>query len=152
MGAKRPFRTGDRVRCIDALGYEKDKGKGVRLTHGNIYTVLGWDGDSLIHVLWDNGEEGENYATRFELVEETPHDRHKIASDGLSTDYYKLPTHASELRHLISHKGMSFARGNVFKACYRLGEKAGVDALYDINKIIFFAEEMKEMIERGEVV
>ena len=81
-----------------------------------------------------------------------PHDRPKIASDGLSTDYYKLPAHAQELRHLISHKGMSFARGNVFKACYRLGEKAGVDALYDINKIIFFAEEMKEMIEWGEVV
>lgn len=79
-------------------------------------------------------------------------DRTKVASDGLSTDYYKLPEHATELRHLISHKGMSFARGNIFKACYRLGEKEGVDTLYDINKIIFFAEELKEMIARGEAI
>jgi hypothetical protein len=41
-------------------------------------------------------------------------------SDGGSTiSYYGLPEHATELNHLMSAKGMSFARGNIFKACYR---------------------------------
>lgn len=77
-------------------------------------------------------------------------DRPKMSSDGGSTQYYYLPTHASELRHLISHKGMSKARGDIFKACYRLGEKEGVDALYDLNKMLFFIQDLIEMNERGE--
>lgn len=81
---------------------------------------------------------------------DVPHDREKTASDGGSTDYYKLPAHADELRHLISHKGMSKARGDIFKACYRLGEKEGVDARYDLNKMKFFIEDLIEMYERGE--
>ena len=87
-----------------------------------------------------------------------PHDyeeaRHSGASvsDGSHADYYILPTHAKELRHLISAKSMSFARGNVFKACYRLGEKEGVDILYDLNKMKLFVEDMLEMVERGEKV
>lgn len=79
-----------------------------------------------------------------------PSDRKKVASDGTSTDYYTLPEHATELRHLMSHKGMSASRANIFKACYRLGEKEGVDALYDLNKIKFFVEDLIEMHGRGE--
>lgn len=154
------------------------------------------------------------------------HDRQKIASDGLSTDYYKLPEtrklheiikfknmtmgiayifescytlldidksdiiitlgnihhiasqiienynkngnieceltnwkpntnvevpyHAFELRHLISHKAMSKSRGDIFKACYRLGEKLGTDILYDLNKIKFFTEDLIEMYNKNE--
>lgn len=81
-----------------------------------------------------------------------PKDRKKVASDGLTTDYYSFPPHARELRHLISHKGMSFARGNLFKACYRLGEKEGVDISYDINKMKFFIQDLEEMLERGEQI
>ena len=73
-------------------------------------------------------------------------------SDGGSTEYYELPEHATELKHLISHRGMSFARGNVFKACYRLGEKEGADVLYDLRKMQFFVQDMIEMHERGEGV
>lgn len=79
-----------------------------------------------------------------------PKDRGKVASDGLSTSYYKLPEHATELRHLISHKGMSKSRGDIFKACYRLGEKDGTDTLYDLNKMKFFIEDLIEMYHRGE--
>ena len=79
-----------------------------------------------------------------------PKDREKVASDGLSTSYYTLPSHATELRHLISHKGMSFARGNLFKAIYRLGEKQGTDVMYDLNKMKFFVDDLIEMYERGE--
>jgi len=77
-------------------------------------------------------------------------DRKKIASDGLSTSYYQLPEHACELRHLISFKGMSKSRGDIFKACYRLGEKDGTDTLYDLNKMKFFIEDLIEMNLRGE--
>lgn len=77
-------------------------------------------------------------------------DRAKQASDGGSTSYYVLPEHATELRHLISHKAMSKARGDIFKACYRMGEKQGVDALYDLKKMKFFVDDLIEMHERGE--
>lgn len=82
----------------------------------------------------------------------TASDRKKIASDGKSSEYYFFPDHAKELRHLISAKNMSFARGNIFKACYRLGEKDGVDLMYDLNKMKFFIEELIEMHQRGEHV
>jgi hypothetical protein len=74
----------------------------------------------------------------------------KVSSDGGSTSYYELPEHATELKHLISYREMSFARGNIFKACYRLGAKEGNDALYDLRKMQFFIEELIEMHERGE--
>ena len=74
----------------------------------------------------------------------------KVKSDGGSSAYFALPSHATELRHLISHKSMSKARGDIFKACYRLGEKEGTDILYDLNKIEFFIQDLKEMYERGE--
>ena len=77
-------------------------------------------------------------------------DRNKIASDGLSTSYYEIPKHAEELRHLISHKGMSKSRGDIFKACYRLGEKHGTEIEYDLNKMKFFINDLIEMHSRGE--
>ena len=64
----------------------------------------------------------------------------QVKSDGGSTSYYELPEGASELQDLIEHKEMNFAVGNMFKACYRLGQKQGGDAEYDLKKIIWFAE------------
>lgn len=61
-------------------------------------------------------------------------------SDGSSTDYYKIPVGSTDLIDLIEHKNMNFAIGNIFKACYRLGQKEGNDDAYDLRKIIFFAE------------
>lgn len=66
-----------------------------------------------------------------------------IKSDGGSTSYYELPVGATELNDLIEHKKMSFALGNIFKACYRYGEKDAASRLYDLNKIIYFAERLK---------
>lgn len=79
-------------------------------------------------------------------------DRIKVASDGSSTDYYKLPEGASELGDLIDAKGMCFNRANIFKACYRLGEKDGVDIEYDINKIIFFANRLRDAYKKGYII
>lgn len=72
-----------------------------------------------------------------------------IKSTGGSTGYYEIPEGARELNDLIEYKGMSFALGNIFKACYRLGQKADTDLIYDINKIIFFAERMKAYAEKN---
>jgi hypothetical protein len=72
----------------------------------------------------------------------------KTLSDGSSTDYYKIPSWATDLIDLIEHKKMNFAIGNIFKACYRLGEKDGIDRAYDLRKIIFFAQRELAAIER----
>ena len=85
-----------------------------------------------------------------EYLDPPPTDRIKTRSDGGSTSYYKIPDHATELRHMISHKNMSKSRGDVFKACYRLGEKEGVDIMYELNKMEFFVQDLKDMYERGE--
>lgn len=69
-------------------------------------------------------------------------------SDGGSTSYYELPANATELNDLIEHKNMSFALGNIFKACYRFGEKDAASRLYDLNKIIYFAERLKALETR----
>ena len=70
-----------------------------------------------------------------------------ISTDGGSTSYYQLPEGATELNDLIEHKRMSFALGNIFKACYRFGEKDAASRLYDLNKIIYFAERLKRQVE-----
>lgn len=67
-------------------------------------------------------------------------DREDRAGPGWSTSYYELPPESVELQDLIEHKNMNFAVGNIFKAAYRLGGKRGVDEIYDLRKIIWFAE------------
>ena len=73
----------------------------------------------------------------------------KVKSDGGSSTYYFLPKGATELNDLIEHRAMSFARGNMFKALYRLGEKEGVDVLYDINKMELFLGRLRKMHLEG---
>ena len=73
-----------------------------------------------------------------------------IESDGWSTRYYEIPEGAKELQDLIEHKAMNFARGNIFKACYRLGEKSGTDAVYDLNKIIWYGQRELARIRTAE--
>lgn len=73
----------------------------------------------------------------------------KIESDGGSSTYYFLPKDATELNDLIEYREMSFARGNIFKALYRLGEKAGIDVDYDLNKIQLFLNRLRAMNKAG---
>jgi hypothetical protein len=58
---------------------------------------------------------------------------------GNSSAYYKLPEDATDIQDLIEFRNMNFAQGNIIKAIYRIGEKPGVDAIYDLEKIIWFA-------------
>lgn len=70
-------------------------------------------------------------------------------SDGSSTDYYKIPEGATDLIDLIEFKNMNFAIGNIFKACYRLGQKEGNDDLYDLRKILFFVQREINRLEKN---
>lgn len=64
----------------------------------------------------------------------------QYTSDGGSTQsYYGLPKGATDIADLIDYREMSFNIGNVFKACYRLGQKRGSSEEYDLRKIIYFA-------------
>ena len=72
----------------------------------------------------------------------------KTKSDGWKTDYYQLPKTAEEIQDLIEYKNMNFAVANIFKAAYRLGEKEGTTEVYDLNKIIFFAEREKDRLTK----
>lgn len=128
------FKAGDRVRRKD--GNTFSNGKKVATIRGDKPEC----GDRFYLMETDSHVAGRN----LELVSSP------VVSDGGSSSYYDLPEGASELNDLIEAKGMSFARGNIFKACYRLGEKAGTDALYDINKIIYFAERLRGVIEKGQ--
>jgi hypothetical protein len=69
-------------------------------------------------------------------------------STGGSTGYYKLPEGATDLQDLIEAKRMSFSRGNIFKAAYRLGEKDVASEAYDLRKIIWFAERMLKALDK----
>jgi hypothetical protein len=63
-----------------------------------------------------------------------------MALNGSDANYYKLPEDATELQDLIEQKKMNFSVGNIFKAAYRLGQKEGTTDIYDLEKIIFFAQ------------
>lgn len=74
----------------------------------------------------------------------------KIKSDGWSTNYYQLPEGAKEIQDLIEAKKMNFAVGNIFKACYRLGAKEGIDYLYDLRKIAWYVDRELKRVEQSE--
>lgn len=73
----------------------------------------------------------------------------KVASTGGSSAYYKIPPEAEDLQDLIELKEMSFARGNLFKALYRMGEKEGIDVEYDLNKLQWFLDRLRKMNAQG---
>lgn len=71
-----------------------------------------------------------------------------VKSDGGSTTYYDIPEGARDIGDLIDYRQMSFGVGNIFKACYRIGQKDGIDPVYDLKKIIWMAERELEYVER----
>jgi hypothetical protein len=64
----------------------------------------------------------------------------KSVSDGSTASYYELPTGAKELQDLISHKNMNAQIGEIFRACYRMGEASHSDERRDAKKIRFYID------------
>lgn len=72
----------------------------------------------------------------------------KEASDGSSADYYKLPPGATQLQDLISYKNMNAQIGEIFRACYRLGQVSHSPDVRDVKKILFYANAELARLER----
>lgn len=72
----------------------------------------------------------------------------RIASDGSTADYYKLPEGATELQHLISHRNMNAQDGEIFRATYRKGRASHSDELRDAKKVLFYAQAEVERLEK----
>ena len=68
----------------------------------------------------------------------------EVGSGGSTPSQYGIPANTKELQDLIEYREMNFALGNIFKACYRIGTKN--DNLYEINKILWFANRLKNSI------
>lgn len=66
-------------------------------------------------------------------------------SGGWSSDYYRIPDGAKELDDLIVHKKMDWHQANIFKACYRLGDKNSED--YELDKIAWML--MRKLKSKG---
>ena len=68
---------------------------------------------------------------------------------GSTPEIYGIPKGATDLQDLIEYKNMNFAEGNMFKACYRLGQKN--DRLYDLRKIRWFVDREIAIEEKGKL-
>ncbi len=126
-------------------------GNGLR---GMTYRIEGYD--SRTHQIKLKGIANKQHAEDYLLfpslnpIPETTRNFETMSkkSDGGSTNYYKIPEGARDLQDLIEFKKMNFGRGNIFKASYRLGED-GNDELYDLNKIVWFAERRIKELDPG---
>ena len=115
-------------------------------TEGNTYLAVENGG---LSTLCDNNRVARSYGYGALFIPAYGDPGDYGTSDGGATSYYDFPDGASTLNDLIEDRDMSFARGNIFKAVFRLGEKQGVDATYDLNKIIYFANRLKDMSKDG---
>jgi len=112
-----------------------------QMAHGEHYADLGGDQymkssiNSATPNEWDKASRATIRASRG-----------AIKSDGSTASYYELPSNASELQDLISHKNMNAQIGEVFRECYRYGEAEHCDQLRGIKKILFYANaELKRL-------
>lgn len=85
-------------------------------------------------------------ASRQKDCERSDADSDPMLRGGSTPSQYDLPSRAVTLQDLIEYRGMNFARGNIFKAAFRMGHKDTTDDLYDINKIIWFATRERNRI------
>ncbi len=82
----------------------------------------------------------EKHSHKFIPISELMTDKSRSVSDGSTASYYELPSNATELQQLISHKNMNAQIGEIFRSCYRYGEVSHSDMLRDAKKIKFYAD------------
>ena len=61
------------------------------------------------------------------------------SSGGGSANYYDLPPNAEQLLDLIEFRNMNGNIKDIFKACYRLGQKEGTSEIYDVQKMVLYS-------------
>lgn len=69
-------------------------------------------------------------------------------SDGSTADYYELPSGATELQDLISHRNLNAQDGEIFRAIYRKGRASHSDELRDARKVLFYAQAEVKRLEK----
>jgi len=151
------FKIGDKVVCI-----QSEVGNEIQ---------VGWTGviDEESHypyVRWDNyGDYICLSESRLAYAHESPVEIVSKASapeyTGGSSSYYKVNVvnpvshgdpYEVECQDIIEALGMNFGAGNIFKAIWRIcaakkgkAKKGYVDSVYDLEKIIFFAQRELEL-------
>ena len=58
---------------------------------------------------------------------------------GGSTSYYDLPSNPTTIQDLIEHRNMNGSIKDIFKACYRLGQKDGMSDIDDVTKMVYYS-------------
>ena len=58
---------------------------------------------------------------------------------GGSTSYYDLPPNPTTLQDLIEYRNMNGSIKDIFKACYRLGQKDGMSDIDDVTKMAYYS-------------
>lgn len=66
---------------------------------------------------------------------------------GSTPSQYAIPSLATDLQDLIEYREMNFARGNIFKACYRSGHCDHSDELREARKMLWFAQREVNRLE-----
>lgn len=69
-------------------------------------------------------------------------------SDGSTADYYELPSGATQLQDLISHRNLNAQDGEIFRAVYRKGRASHSDELRDARKVLFYAKAEVSRLEK----
>jgi hypothetical protein len=147
---------------------DTEKHRGINFSDAEyLVDAFTWDGTRHGYAFWDsvdNGEYDKNMAHKPvpEVVEEPVPEY-----TGGSSSYYKVdvsnPVSAGdpytvECQDVIEALDMSFSEGNIFKAIWRIcaakkgkAKKGYEDSVYDLEKIIFFAQrELQiEKMKRG---
>ena len=80
---------------------------------------------------------GKSYLQIINLIKNT--DSFKKHNGGDGNDYYDLPLNALQLQDLIEFKNMNANIKDIFKACWRKGDKKGVDEIYDVEKMVYYS-------------
>lgn len=82
-------------------------------------------------------QSGKSYLEIIDIIKNT--DTFKKHNGGDGNDYYDLPKDATQLQDLIEFKNMNGNVKDIFKACWRKGDKKGVDEIYDVEKMVYYS-------------
>lgn len=80
---------------------------------------------------------GKSFLEIIDIIKNTSTFKKHNGGDG--NGYYDLPKKASQLQDLIEFKNMNGNIKDIFKACWRKGDKKGVDEIYDVEKMVYYS-------------
>lgn len=158
LGGVTPGAVGEVARTISRKGqpdlYEVHVGVTVCGGDGGIREdrlscLREWNELELINDLNEHYALTPAYQAKADSIEAMPDDG--SVSDGSTASYYELPTGASELQDLISHRDMNAQIGEIFRACYRYGQASHSPRLRDARKIKFYIDAEIARLEKLEV-